>query len=146
MAKKEQTARTVVLGATPVSMLWDKLLLLPIVGTIDSRRAQELTETMLKKIDQEKASVIILDIRGVPAIDSAVANHLIKITKATRLMGCECIICGISAAVAQTMVSLGVDLHDIVTIAALKDALTTALGKLGFRIVENPQSTAPLAG
>jgi anti-anti-sigma factor len=145
MPKKEQTSQTVVLGPTPVSVLWDKLLLLPIVGTIDSRRAQELMETMLAKIDEEKASVTILDVRGVPTVDSAVANHLIKITKATRLMGCECIICGISAAVAQTMVSLGVDLRDIITIASLKDAVVTALERLGLEIVEAPKSTTPVA-
>ena len=138
MTKSEQKSETVVLGATPVSVLWDKLLLLPLVGAIDSNRAQEVTETMLTQIDEEKASVIILDIRGVPVVDSAVANHLIKLTKATRLMGCECIICGISAAIAQTMVSLGIDLQDVITIASLKDALKTALDKFGLRIAPKP--------
>ncbi len=120
--------------STPVNMLWDKILMLPIFGMIDSARGQEIMETMLNKIIATRTKVIILDILGVPIVDSAVANHLIKITKATHLVGAESIISGISAEIAQTLVNLGVELGNVTTTANLADAVQLAFDKTGFVI------------
>ena len=112
--------------STPVTSLWEGVLLLPIVGIIDSRRAQDIMNAMLDMIGQTRAKVSILDISGVGVVDTAVANHLIKITKATKLMGCETTISGISPAIAQTMVELGIDVGDVHTTATLSDAVNYA--------------------
>ena len=112
--------------STPVTALWDDILMLPVVGLIDSRRAQDIMTAMLAKIAETRSRVIILDISGVAVVDTAVANHVIKITKATKLMGCECIISGVSPAIAQTMVELGIDVGDVRTTSTLRDALTNA--------------------
>ncbi len=117
--------------STPVSMLWDDILMLPIVGIVDSKRAQEIMDAMLMKISQTTARVMILDISGVSVIDTAVANHFIKMTKATSLMGCRCVISGISPMIAQTIVSLGIDLAEINTRSTLKDALAFAFAETG---------------
>ena len=120
--------------STPVTALWDDILMLPIVGIIDSRRAQDVMTSMLTKIAETRSSVIILDISGVAVVDTAVANHLIKITKATKLMGCECTISGVSPAIAQTMVELGIDVGDIRTTSTLRDALTAAFQQTGTQL------------
>ena len=117
--------------STPVSMLWDDILMLPIVGIVDSKRAQEIMDAMLLKISHTTARVMILDISGVSVIDTAVANHFIKMTKATSLMGCRCVISGISPMIAQTIVSLGIDLSEINTRSTLKDALAFAFAETG---------------
>nr|HID58925.1 STAS domain-containing protein [Desulfobacterales bacterium] len=121
---------------TPISQIWRNILLLPIIGTVDSRRAQTMMDKMLQKILDTESKVIILDIAGVPAVDTAVANHILKINKATRLMGCTCIISGIAPAVAQSIVNLGVDVGDLVTKATLKDALEYAFGILNVELTE----------
>jgi len=118
---KEQ-ALTIREISTPAIQLWDGIVILPVVGIVDSVRAQQMMEVMLTKIAETSCKVMILDIQGVPAVDTAVANHLIKIVKATRLMGCQAIISGISPAVAQTIVSLGIDMGSKTT-ATLRDAL-----------------------
>lgn len=120
--------------STPTIQLWDGVLVLPVVGVIDSMRAQYMMESVLNKILQSYAKVIILDIQGVAAMDTTVANHLIKITKATKLMGCECILSGISPAVAQTIIHLGVEMSEINTKATLKDALSEAFSKLNLKV------------
>ena len=97
--------------STPVNILWENVLMVPIFGVLDSKRSQDLMETVLTKIVETGFKTIILDILGVVTVDSAVANHLIKITKATKLMGCGCIISGISPAIAQTLVHLGIEHH-----------------------------------
>jgi PAS domain S-box-containing protein len=122
--------------STPVMRLWDNILLLPIVGLVDSKRVQLIMETVLQKILDHQAKVIILDIQGVPAVDSAVANHIIKVTKATRLMGCTCIITGISPEISQALVNLGIELTDILTQSTLKDGVNTSLKKVGFQLKE----------
>jgi rsbT co-antagonist protein RsbR len=106
------------------------------VGVIDSMRAQQMTNTMLNKIKETSAKVIILDIQGVAAVDTAVANHLIKITKATRLMGCQCIISGISPAVASTIVQLGIEMGDVKTNSTLRDALEDSFKMMNFEVRE----------
>ena len=110
----------------PVHLLWDGILLLPIYGIIDSKTAQDIMESMLEKIVSSQSKVIILDILGVVTVDSAVANHLIKITQATKLMGADCVISGISPPIAQTLVGLGINLGEVETQATLKDALKKA--------------------
>lgn len=109
--------------STPVTQLWHDILLLPLVGIVDSRRAQDIMSAMLQKVSSSQARAFILDISGVAVVDTAVANHLIKITKATKLMGCRTIISGISPAVAQTIVELGVHIDEIMTTSSMQDAL-----------------------
>lgn len=146
MAKEKAVSKTVVSMPTPVTILWDNILMLPVVGIVDSKRAQEIMETILAKILETEAKFIILDILGTVNIDSAVANHLIKITKATKLMGCDCIITGISPSIAQTLVHLGVELKDIITRATLKDGLQTAFDALGVEIKEAKEAPKKRGG
>ena len=117
--------------STPVTAIWQDILMLPIVGIIDSKRAQDIMNAMLSKIGDTRAKVIIMDISGVGVVDTAVANHLIKITKATKLMGCECTISGVSPAIAQTVVGLGINVGEIRTTATLRDALENGFAKTG---------------
>jgi rsbT co-antagonist protein RsbR len=138
MAKEKPTY--VVRVATPITILWKNILLLPIVGIVDSKRGQEIMERMLARIQEFEAKVIILDILGVAIVDSAVANHIIKISKATKLMGCDCIITGISPAIAQTLVQLGIELKDTITRHNLKDGLETAFGLLGLEVREKKEA------
>ena len=130
---KEQ-ARTIREISTPAIKLWDGIVVLPVVGVVDSARAQQMMDAILSKITETSSRVIILDIQGVAAVDTAVANHLIKITRATRLMGCKCIISGISPAVAQTIVHLGIDMSDIMTNCTLKDALADAFKLINLEV------------
>jgi rsbT co-antagonist protein RsbR len=117
--------------STPVTAIWEDILMLPVVGIIDSRRAQDIRNAMLAKIAETRARIFILDISGVAVVDTAVANHLIKIIKATKLMGCECTISGIKPAIAETMVELGIDVGNVQTTATLRHALEDAFRKTG---------------
>ena len=126
--------------STPVTAIWQGILMLPVVGIIDSRRAQDIMNATLEKIANTRARIFILDISGVAVVDTAVANHLIKISKASRLMGCDCTISGISPAIAQTMVELGIDVGDIRTTSTLRDALEDALRRTGIEL----RAVAPL--
>jgi rsbT co-antagonist protein RsbR len=126
--------------STPVMNLWDDILLLPLVGLVDSKRVQLIMEAVLQKISDNQAKVIILDIQGVPTVDSAVANHLIKVTKATKLMGCKCVITGISPEISQALVNLGIELTDITTQSTLKDGLKFAFEFLSLYVKENNES------
>ena len=121
---------------TPVIILWDDILLVPMWGVIDSKRAQEAMETILQRTLQTGARTIILDILGVASVDTGVANHLIKIAKAAKLMGSTCIISGMSPAVAQTVVELGVDLGDVLTKVTLRDAIQLAFRLTGWEVRE----------
>jgi rsbT co-antagonist protein RsbR len=116
--------------STPVAQIWRGILLLPVVGMIDSKRAQDIMTAVLNKIAETEARVFILDISGVGIVDTAVANHLIKITRSTRMMGCESTISGVSPAVARTIVDLGIDVSGIQTIATLRGALANAFEHL----------------
>ena len=131
----EQT-RSLMEMSTPVTQIWSGILLLPLVGIIDSKRAQDVMQATLAKISQTTAKVLVLDIIGVPVVDTAVANHLIKITRATRLMGCNSIISGISPAIAQTITELGIDVGTVRTTATMQDALSGAFRQTGLDIVE----------
>ncbi len=132
-----EQSRSLMAMSTPVTAVWDRILMLPIVGIIDSRRSQEIMNSMLEKIADTQSKVIILDISGVAVVDTAVANHLIKITKATNLMGCECIVSGVSPAIARTIVELGIDVSTVRTTATLRDALSHAFDATGMRLSES---------
>jgi rsbT co-antagonist protein RsbR len=120
--------------STPVVQLWDNILALPLIGTLDSARTQVMMESLLEKIVEAGALVAIIDITGVPTVDTLVAQHLLKTVAAARLMGAECIISGIRPQIAQTIVHLGVDLTDVITKATLADAFVLALQKTGANI------------
>lgn len=118
--------------STPVVKLWGGILALPLIGTLDSARTQIVMENLLQKIVETEADVAIIDITGVPTVDTLVAQHLIKTVTAARLMGADCIISGIRPQIAQTIVHLGVDLGNVITKASLADALLMALKNNGY--------------
>lgn len=117
---------------TPVVKLWDSIVALPLIGTLDSERTQVVMESLLDSIVENEAAIAIIDITGVPTVDTLVAQHLLKTVAAARLMGAECIISGIRPQIAQTIVHLGVDLGDVVTKATLAEALKIALRRVGL--------------
>jgi rsbT co-antagonist protein RsbR len=120
--------------STPVVQLWEGILALPLIGTLDSARTQIVMESLLEKIVDSGAGIAIIDITGVPTVDTLVAQHLLKTVAAARLMGAECIISGIRPQIAQTIVHLGVDLGTVVTKATLQDALAIALQRTGLAV------------
>lgn len=126
--------------STPVVQLWQNVLALPLIGTLDSARTQVVMENLLQKIVETGALIAIIDITGVPTVDTLVAQHLLKTIAAARLMGADCIISGIRPQIAQTIVHLGVNLEDVITKATLADAFVIALKKTGASV------TNPLAG
>lgn len=117
--------------STPVTPIWEGILLLPLLGIVDSSRTQDIMNKTLAEIAKTRAKVFVLDISGVSAMDTAVANQLIKITKATQLMGCETIISGVSPAIARTLVELGVSIGEVKTTATLRDSFELALKAVG---------------
>ncbi|HEY2523344.1 MAG TPA: STAS domain-containing protein [Streptosporangiaceae bacterium] len=122
--------------STPVVRLWDGIIAVPLVGTLDSARTQLVTEKLLETLVATGADHAVLDITGVPTVDTEVAQHLLKTVNAARLLGAECIICGIRPQVAQTIVSLGIEFGDIATKATLADALHYALTRSGLKVTE----------
>lgn len=120
--------------STPVVQLWQNILALPLIGTLDSSRTQVVMESLLEKIVSTGAMIAIIDITGVPTVDTLVAQHLLKTIAAARLMGADCIISGIRPQIAQTIVHLGVNLDDVVTKATLADAFVVALKRAGTTI------------
>jgi rsbT co-antagonist protein RsbR len=120
--------------STPVVELWDGVLALPLIGTLDSARTQVVMENLLQRIVDTGSGIAIVDITGVPTVDTLVAQHLLKTVAAARLMGADCIISGIRPQIAQTIVHLGVDLQDVVTKATLADAFKVALRRLGLGV------------
>jgi rsbT co-antagonist protein RsbR len=122
--------------STPVVRLWDGIIAVPLVGTLDSARTQLVTEKLLETLVATGAEHAVLDITGVPTVDTEVAQHLLKTVSAARLLGAECIICGIRPQVAQTIVSLGIEFGDIATKATLADALHHALTRSGLKVTE----------
>jgi len=123
--------------STPVVKLWQNILALPLIGTLDSARTQVVMENLLEKIIETGAAIAIIDITGVPTVDTLVAQHLLKTIAAARLMGADCIISGIRPQIAQTIVHLGVNLEDVVTKATLADAFVVALERTGAAIHYN---------
>jgi rsbT co-antagonist protein RsbR len=121
--------------STPVVQLWEGIVALPLIGTLDSARTQVVMETLLQKIVDTGAAIAIIDITGVPTVDTLVAQHLLKTVAAARLMGAECIISGIRPQIAQTIVHLGVDLEGVITKATLADAFAIALERSNRAVV-----------
>jgi rsbT co-antagonist protein RsbR len=120
--------------STPVVQLWDGVLALPLIGTLDSARTQTVMENLLQRIVETRSAIAIIDITGVPVVDTLVAQHLLKTVAAARLMGAECLISGIRPQIAQTIVHLGVELGDVTTKATLADAFAVALQRTGQRL------------
>lgn len=118
--------------STPVLSLWEGIIALPLIGTLDSERAQVVMENLLDRIVASGAHTAIIDITGVPTVDTLVAQHLLKTIAAARLMGAHCILCGIRPQIAQTIIHLGIDLDTVVTKATLADAFLLALGETGL--------------
>ena len=125
--------------STPVVQLWQNVLALPLIGTLDSARTQVVMESLLQKIVDTGALIAIIDITGVPTVDTLVAQHLLKTIAAARLMGADCIISGIRPQIAQTIVHLGVNLEDVMTKATLADAFVVALKRTGSSITYQQQ-------
>ena len=117
--------------STPVTPIWEGILLLPLLGILDSQRTQDVMNKTLAKIAETRSKVFVMDISGVSAMDTAVANQLLKITKATQLMGCETILSGLSPAIARTLVELGVNIGEVRTTATLRDSFELALRAVG---------------
>lgn len=131
----EQSAQLLELS-TPVIKLWEGIVAVPLVGTLDSARTQVVMETLLQTLVDTESDVAIIDITGVPAVDTQVAQHLLKTVVAARLMGAQCIVSGIRPQIAQTIVALGIEFGDIVTKATLADALVLALRQRGTGMVQ----------
>ena len=132
--------------STPVVKLWEGVLALPMIGTLDSGRTQVVMESLLQRLVDTGAEIAILDITGVPTVDTLVAQHLLKTVTAARLMGADCIISGIRPQIAQTIVHLGVDLQDVITKSSLADAFALALQRRGMKVVrqqQQPQQQQP---
>ena len=128
--------------STPVVKLWDGVLALPIIGTLDSARTQVVMESLLEAIVQTNSRVAIIDITGVPTVDTVVAQHLLKTVTAARLMGADCIISGVRPQIAQTIVHLGINLMDVTTKATLSAAFSVALQRLGISFVREASPKA----
>ena len=124
--------------STPVVQLWDGVVALPLIGTLDSARTQIVMENLLQRIVETNAAMAIIDITGVPTVDTVVAQHLLKTVAAARLMGADCIISGIRPQIAQTIVHLGVDLAQVITKATLADAFAVALARSGLTVTRKP--------
>ena len=122
--------------STPVVKLWEGVLALPMIGTLDSQRTQVVMESLLQRIVDTGSEIAIIDITGVPTVDTLVAQHLLKTVTAIRLMGADCIISGVRPQIAQTIVHLGLDLQGVVTKANLADALALALRRLGVTVTK----------
>lgn len=120
--------------STPVVRLWDNVLALPLIGTLDSARTQVVMQNLLDAIVQTRSDIAVIDITGVPTVDTLVAQHLLKTVAAARLMGADCIISGIRPQIAQTIIHLGVNLEDVTTKATLADAFAVALKRTGFAV------------
>ena len=125
------SSKTLLEMSTPVTPIWEGILLLPLIGILDSERTQDVMNKTLDRIAETRAKVFVLDISGVAAMDTAVANQLIKITKATLLMGCETIISGVSPSIARTLVELGVNIGEVRTTSTLRDSFELALRSVG---------------
>ena len=123
--------------STPVIQIWEEILVSPLIGTIDSARARQIMESLLEMIVATKSSIVIMDITGVPAVDTEVANRLLRTMQAAKLMGAESILTGIGPQISQTIVHLGVDLSGVITRASLRDGLDLAFRKLRFKVTRS---------
>jgi rsbT co-antagonist protein RsbR len=131
----EQQRQTISELETPVIQVWDRILALPIVGLLDTSRTQEMNEALLEKIVATGSEIVILDITGVPLVDTAVAKHLLETVAAARLLGAEVLLVGISTRIALTLVHLGLDLGGITTRTTMAKGLELAFARLGLEVV-----------
>ena len=141
----DEQRRTISELQTPVIQVWDGILALPVVGTLDTARAQEMTETLLDKIVQTGSEIVLVDITGVPVVDTAVAKHLLETVSAARLLGAEVLIVGVTSRVAITLVHLGLDLGGVTTRTTLAKGLQLAFARLGLEVVARPTGNAQAA-
>jgi anti-anti-sigma regulatory factor len=133
--EKERLLKTVGELSSPVIQVWENVLVMPLVGAIDSARATRITEDLLTGITKYQAEIVIIDITGVPVVDTSVANHLIQTIKAAALLGAKCVVVGISSEVAQSLISLGVDLSGMVTRSNLQAGVRYAMEMMGLEVV-----------
>ena len=141
----EEQRRTIVELLTPVIQVWDGILALPVVGGLDTARAQDMTEALLEKIVQTRSEIVLVDITGVPVVDTAVAKHLLETVYAARLLGAEVLIVGVTSRVAMTLVHLGLDLGGVTTRTTLAKGLQFAFARLGLEVVPRSDGTYPHA-
>jgi len=127
---------------TPVIQVWDGVLALPIVGSLDTARTQQMNETLLQRIVDTGSEIVILDITGVPLVDTAVAQHLLETVTAARLLGAEVMLVGLSTAIALTLVHLGLDLGGVITKTTMAKGLALAFERLGLDVVPRPPAAA----
>lgn len=135
-AKLQEAEQEVLALSTPVLQIWARMIALPLIGTLDSRRAQQMTEALLQAMTEQGAEIVILDISGVPVMDTAVAGHLLRTAQATMLMGGHPIISGIRPEIALILAGLGADFAGVRTCARLSDALRLGLGELGLQVAQ----------
>jgi len=133
--EKERLLKTVRELSSPVIQVWENVLAMPLVGAIDSARATRITEDLLTGIIKYQAEIVIIDITGVPVVDTSVANHLIQTIKAAALLGAKCVVVGISSEVAQSLINLGVDLSGVVTRSNLQAGVRYAMEMMGLEVV-----------
>ncbi len=126
--------------STPVITVWDGILALPLIGTIDTYRSRQIMDELLRKIASERAAIVLIDITGVPVVDTHVADHLIKTVRAAELLGARCMLVGVGPELSQTIVSLGVDLRSITCTADMRQGLSAAYRKLGLKVVRSEDS------
>ncbi|HLJ49886.1 MAG TPA: PAS domain S-box protein [Bryobacteraceae bacterium] len=138
---KRQAQEIFEMAAVPIVQVWQGILLVPLIGTLDSQRSQQLMERLLHRVTETRSSVAILDITGVPTIDSQTAQHLIETVSAVRLLGADVILTGVRPNIAQTLVHLGIDLSNVITRASLASGLGMALGILNASIVAKDPTT-----
>jgi rsbT co-antagonist protein RsbR len=138
--------RTIEELQTPVIQVWDGILALPVIGSVDTARAQGMTESLLERIVETSSEIVILDITGVPVVDTAVAKHLLETVTAARLLGAEVLVVGLTSRMAMTLVHLGVDLGGVVTRTTMAKGLQLAFDRLGLEVVRRgPRAAASLA-
>ncbi|MFN8636210.1 MAG: STAS domain-containing protein [Chloroflexota bacterium] len=141
----EQQRQTISELQTPVIQVWDGILALPIVGSLDTARTQEMNEALLQKIVDTGSEIVILDITAVPVVDTAIAKHLLETVAAARLLGAEVLMVGLSTRTAITLVHLGVDLSGVITRTTMAKGLELAFGRLGLEVVSRRGAARPLA-
>ena len=141
----EQQRQTIQELQTPVIQVWDRILALPIVGSLDTARTQEMNEALLQKIVDTGSEIVILDITGVPVVDTAVAKHLLETVAASRLLGAEVLIVGLSTNTALTLVHLGLDLSGVTTRTTMAKGLELAFARLGLEVIRRSRRRATVA-
>ena len=133
----DEQRRTIMELETPVIQVWEGILAVPLVGTLDTARAQQMNETLLERIIETGSEIVIVDITGVPIVDTAVAKHLLETVAAARLLGAEALIVGLTTRIAMTLVQLGVDLSTVTTRTTLAKGLALAFRRLGLEVVRS---------